>query len=179
MLNINVNLHLAVDNLGDLAKAIKVLTAEECLVGVPDVNAERRQLQLEAGNKVPINNASLAYIHDQGSPAANIPARPFMGPGITAASDAIEKRLMAAGEAALDGKPSTVHNNLEAAGLTAVSSIRRRIQSNIPPALKPGTIAGRNRRHKGRTSSSVTALIDTGAMLKSIAYVVRKVTRST
>ena len=63
-----------VDNLRKLTQGIEVLTTMQVMVGVPDDKSGRREGE--------INNAELAYIHDKGAPEANIPARPFMEPGI-------------------------------------------------------------------------------------------------
>jgi hypothetical protein len=65
------------------------------------------------------------------------------------------------------------------AGIVAVRSVTRRIQAGIPPPLKPETVArrrvrtpGSRYRRKATTAADVVPLIDTGEMLRSIAWVI-------
>lgn len=129
-------------------------------VGVPqDENSRSGQ----------IGNASLAYIHEKGSPAANIPARPFMGPGVKAVQSQIEDALSAGAKAAfLD--TSAINKSLNKTGLIAQSSIKKTIVagSGFAP-LKQSTLAARKRRGLTRTKP----LIDTASLLNSISYAVK------
>jgi hypothetical protein len=63
-----------VDRAEELIKAVNELTTSDVLVGIPKKNNARRDS--------PIGNAALARIHEFGSPAQNIPARPFLYPGV-------------------------------------------------------------------------------------------------
>lgn len=146
--------------------AIATLPQQDVLVGVPGDESAR-----EAGS--PITNAALAYIHDKGAPEANIPARPFMHPGIDAARDVIAEQFRKGGKAALAGNHAGMENALHAAGLKAQASIRRVITDRIPPELAASTLAARRRR--GRTGE--TPLIDTGQLRNSITYVLRRNTK--
>jgi len=154
------------DKMADLSKGLKSLTGLDVLVGVPAEEATRDN---EYGDPQ-ITNAALAYIHDRGAPEANIPARPFMTPGIVAVKDKINSRFEAAARAALRGDTGSVQNNLTAAGLTAQSSIRAVINAGPPPPLSPRTIA--NRKARGRISEK--PLVDTGQLRNSINFIVRK-----
>ena len=154
----------------------------DVLVGVPAEKAQRKE------ENQPMNNATLAYIHDNGSPAANIPARPFMRPGIYAAQDKITGALRAGAVQALDGKTAAVERSLNIAGLTAQSSIRGVINEGIAPPLADSTLEARarrgsksakhelNARSQGMTLGNAGAkpLIDTGQLRNSINYVVRR-----
>jgi hypothetical protein len=162
------------------------------MVGVPDVNAEKGR---EPEDK--LNNAQLARVHDQGDPTVNIPARPFMAPGIRRARPVIETWMRRAGVAALAGDATKVTNALHAAGLAASSSIRNVITEGIPPPLALSTVEGRIRRRKSKTwkrkrraavaanlaagaapgEGLFTPLIDTGALRASITYVIRRLGR--
>lgn len=179
---------LVTDNLPALMRSLADLVKRDVLVGVPESTAARDGT---------INNATLAYIHDNGSPASNIPARPFMVPGIRGAQDRIAGRLKGAAFAALDGKPAIVEQQLTAAGVAAVSGIRGVIRAGIDPALSPATVAAR--RHSRQASSmrkgektylahiasgmgaaeaqsaaGITPLVNTGALRASITYLIRK-----
>lgn len=174
------------DNTDKLRDGLALLTGQDVLVGVPADKSHRD------GSK-PIGNAALAYIHDNGAPEVNVPARPFMVPGIENAQNKIAERMRAAAEAAIDGRPEGVTRNLNAAGLIAQASIRARITEGIPPPLADSTIRGRryqrgtatmragevkelSRRAAGRDPSVglVKPLINTGQLRNAITYVIRR-----
>jgi len=134
----------------------------DVLVGVPAEYGARK-------DEGAMNNATLAYIHDNGSPAANIPARPFMQPGIEAGRERISKLLEQGARAAMYGNAGSVEQALQKAGLVAQANIRAAINSGLPPALAPSTLAARKAR--GRTGEK--PLVDTGQLRNSINYVVR------
>lgn len=176
------------ENLAALTEALKILSKRRILVGIPQAN--------DARTGSPIGNAAIGYIMENGAPEVNIPARPFLVPGVKAAQSAIEVALLAAGSAALVGDINRVNINLAIAGQKAVTSVQLTIQAGIPPPLKPGTVAARARRNASRTGRKATAadqrafnasyasgtatmaqspttpLYDTGELLKSITYVV-------
>ncbi len=173
-------LSVKVDRVGSVLKAIKSLAERDVLVGVPDPKTDRKSGE-------PITNAQLAYIHDNGSPVNNIPARPFMRPGIKDAQDKIDLRMKKAAEAALSGSPSGVDNELASAGLVAQNSIKSKINSGdfVPLALstlraraargRKGAKAELESRAAGNPPNPENArpLIDTGQMRNAITYVVR------
>lgn len=194
--SVNINVHIPVSNMEDLRKALDSLKDYDLLVGVP-ADDERKssdgktartvdaqyaaQTATIRGKKVTIkgrkhkatqavNNATLAYIHNNGSPAQNIPARPTLIPGVEDAKDKIAKRFEDAGKAALDGSLDRVEKNFEAAGIAAQNAVRARIRSNTPPPLSPRTIAARKRRGH----NSERTLVETGQYLNAHTYVVRK-----
>lgn len=133
-----------VDNTKKALQALDILTNTTVLVGVPDDRGGRK----EAG---PINNAALAYIHDQGSPAAKIPARKFMEPGIARVRDRINEELLRGGQAVLKGaSQAAMIAILTRVGIIATRSIKQVISEGIAPELAPSTIKGRIRRIKGK-----------------------------
>jgi hypothetical protein len=144
-----------------LDKRIRELADSEVLVGVPREGSQRQGA---------ISNAALAYIHDNGAPEAGIPPRPFMKPGIKDASEKIKAHMKQAGQAALHGRAEAVERAFHAVGLTAVSSIQAVIRARIPPLLAESTLAARRRR--GRTGD--VPLIDTGALIAALTYVIRR-----
>jgi hypothetical protein len=178
--------HLVKDRTKALVEATRALTKQDVLVGVPgETNFKGR----EAGEP---SNAALAYIHDNGAPEANIPARPFMRPGMKAAKKAIVVQLRLAGRAAIDGDSSKVTARLHAAGLAAVASIRAVITAGIPPPLAESTVEKRisrrasgtwRRKRRAEVAANAagaapgegifTPLVDTGALRAAITHVIR------
>jgi phage gpG-like protein len=141
-------------------KELLALPLTQVYVGIPEVRARRKG---EAAN-----NAFLGYIHEFGAPEANIPARPFLIPGVHAAREQIANKMKAAAIAAVDVKPEGVNRALHGAGLVARNSAVRMITGGTFLPLKPGTLAARRRR--GRTGDK--PLLDTGQLRASITYVV-------
>jgi hypothetical protein len=165
---VKFSVKLVKDNLPALGLSMKLLKRTDVLVGIPEDTAPR---DLDPG-AAPINNATIAYIQDTGSPAANIPARPFMNPGIQDAKAPIIARMKGIGEAALNGQALAILKGFYAVGLLASTAIKKRIVSGPFAPLKPATIAARERH--GRTGDK--PLIDTSQMLKAVNYIVREKT---
>jgi hypothetical protein len=130
----------------------------DVLVGIP---ADKTQRQNE-----PITNASLLFIHTNGSPIRNIPKRPVLEPAINANRKIIGAQLKLAADALIAGKPSLAERELAKAGIIATNAAKRWFfdPANNWPPLKPETIA--------RKKSS-QPLIDTGSMRRAIVYIVR------
>lgn len=157
------------DRMRELARAVQVLTRRRVLVGIPAENAQR-----DAADGQEINNAQIGYIHEYGAPAANIPARPHMVPGIKAAKAELATVMKRIGQDAADlreiplqQRKDAIDRGLNQMGLIAVSSIRKMMTAGLTPPLKPATIAAReSRNHKG-----TNPLIETGDYLRHISYV--------
>lgn len=156
MHKIEIKLTLVKNNAPALVKSLHELIKNEVLVGVPQDKARRQEGAM--------TNASLVYIHDNGSPAQNIPARPFMRPGIKSAAERINLLMRQTANAALNGNREKVRQGLESVGLVAQNSIRSKINEGIPPPLK----------HPRRGKTRNKPLIDTGQMRNAITYVVRR-----
>jgi hypothetical protein len=156
------------DNSKELMKAVRRLTKMDVLVGVPQKSGARKRSK--------VNNAMLAYIHDNGSPLSHIPPRPFLRTGIQEGKKEIVHYLDGAAKGALNGDPEAVEKGLNAAGLVAQKSVRRKIQTGPFTPLKASTIRARRSKRKSRNNNSITPLIDTGQMRNSINYVIRKKT---
>lgn len=143
-----------------LREALDRLANSDVLVGIP---------QATTGRKGKINNAALMYIHTNGSPARNIPKRPVIEPALAADGNrqVIEKELRAAASAQLDSKPQEALAALQRAGMAGANASKEWFtdpRNNWPPN-KPATI---------RRKKSSRPLIDTGALRRSITYVVRQ-----
>lgn len=162
----NPNVTVTKDRMAVVLASLKKLERNQVLVGIPAAQAPR---QIEPGDRGPINNAAIGYIMENGSPAANIPARPHLKAGITDVKDEIAARYKAGAKALLDNKlqdPDKVHT---AVGLIAEKSVKAKINAGEFAPLAAATIAARKRR--GRKSEK--PLVDTGQYRNAITHVVR------
>lgn len=161
--------------------ALVATAKERLLLGIPQSTAER-------GDSDPaINNAALGYIHEFGAPEANIPARPWLVPSILQNEARLATAMKRVFDSATGSKQSpNTSQELEKVGILAVSYIKSYIQAGLQPPLSERTLAGRaargrkgaaqelENRRAGLPPSTELAkpLIDTGALLRSINYVV-------
>lgn len=149
-------------------RAVDLLTSRRVLVGVP---MGRTQRQPDPPDPATMGNADLAYIHEYGSPAANIPARPFLRPGIREAQVTIRGWMMKTAQAAFRGDEAAVTRGLHATGMAAKIAVQGKIQRGPFMPLAASTLA--KRRKKGRTGT--LPLLDTGQLRNAINYVIRTV----
>lgn len=179
-------LFITQDNLGELRKSILRLARDEVLVGVPAETTVRPDA-IEGGK---VNNATLAYIHDNGAPEARIPQRPFMIPAIEAQKDNVTDILAKTAQYGLALQPSEakIDEGFDRVGMAVVGEMREIIAAGIAPALAPATL--RARAAKGRKGAQLeldrraaglppgmdlaTPLLDTGEMNKSLTWVIRR-----
>lgn len=154
---------IKVDRLKEVLQSINGLVQKQVLVGIPDSAPER-------DDDAPLSNAAIGYIQETGSPANNIPPRPFLVPGVEDATPKVTPHLQKSVEAALEGDLSGAERRMGSAGLVAQNSVRAKINSGIKPDLRPSTIADRLRR--GRTGT--VPLVDTGQLRNSITFVIRR-----
>ena len=146
-----------------LMKAVRGLVQTDVLVGYPSGEAPR-----EDGS--PLNNAAIAYIQEHGEPEHNLPARPFLEPGIRNAQERITAGLRRAAKAAIEGNAQGVAAGQQAAGSAAVNSIKEVIQDGIDPPLAPATLAARKRKgFRGETP-----LLRTGELRNGVQWVLGK-----
>ena len=212
------------DELARAMKNVRALTGQRVMVGIPEDTTTR-------DDKSGITNAALGYIHTYGAPSRNIPARPFLVPGVEAEKDKITDILKGATLKALDmpgdkrGRGATadvtmsdrtrghpivimsteaqrgetppqlafVEQALNAVGIVASTAVKKYIVKGISPGLKDSTLENRARRNSpigkaaqeelnfreahpnaGLSMTQTTPLIDTGKLLASITYVIRK-----
>ena len=128
-------------------------------VGVPQGRASRSGAE--------INNAELLYIHTNGSPARNIPARPVIEPALKYHKEKVMTQYSKALTAAAEGDKKNLNTALIRTGLAGQNAARdwfTNPANNWSPN-SPRTIA-----KKG----SSRPLIDTATLRKSIVYVVRE-----
>lgn len=171
------------DKCAAIHRAVKEMSEKAVFIGVPAEKASREG---------PINNAELSYIHEFGAPAAGIPARPHLVPGIERIQDEAAKELKEAAAKALSGDEAAVDAAFEKIGLAGEASVRQMFTDNDWPPLKDKTLnykplirdeqgnvlkdrKGKPKRGKSRAESGKTnPLIITAELQKSHTYVVRK-----
>lgn len=175
------NFTVRIDRTRELTEALKQLADTKVMVGIPSDSEPSRRIGTEARGAGDIGNAALGYIHETGSPAQNIPVRPWLSPGVSNSRNSWLPYLQQAARLAFEGRVASVDRALNACGIAVVSAVKNRIAAGIPPPLKPATVRARRRRSRGSTyrrraagPSDVTPLIDTGQLINAIAYVIRR-----
>jgi len=186
---ITSGLTVTIDKVGKFQDSIRDLASKRVMVGIPSDKADREPDPGETS--APLNNAEIGYIMEHGAPEANIPARPFLLPGIQSAETTIVGRLKDAGKAALDGNASLADRNLNAAGLSGQSAVQAKIDDGLSPALSEATL--RNRVRSGKAVKGAQAELDsraagnspgtefakpllwTGQLRNAVTYVIRKI----
>lgn len=184
-----------VDNLDKFFRSLDALVKTEVLVGFPEETTERK----EDEDQDPVTNAALAYIHDNGMPSENIPARPFMLPAMDESKDRVEASLLSMSRKATNPKTERVeeaiHQGFHRVGLIAQAALRAKINEGIPPPLSEVTLRARahrggkgknlgsrkgalqelENRARGENPSTLLAkpLVDTAQMRNAASYVVR------
>lgn len=174
-----------VDKSRNLEASLGTLASLEVLVGIPTDKGARKADPADPDGGA-MTNAQLGYIHETGSPTRNIPARPFLKPGVRKARKAITDQLRAAALAALDGNEGGVRTAYNKAGLIAQNSARAQfVDGDLAPLAestldkRTGTVRGEDGKiiKTGKTrreTGAVNPLILTGQLRKSITYVVRR-----
>lgn len=174
---------IVVERTREVADAIAALGAQRTMVGWPQSTADRDAF----GD---MNNPTLAYIHNNGAPEANIPARPALDIGIRKAQGKINERLKKAGRAALDGNRAASLAQMQRMGQEAADSVRAAIADGIPPPLKSSTLRARarQRRYGRREAAAELAsraagnepgvglakpLLFSGQLMRSVNWVIR------
>ena len=152
---------MVTNKLGDVKNRIKELTKDKVFVGVP-----------EGGGRSDgkMTNAQIARVHEFGSPAQNIPARPFLTAGVTTAKPEIVTQMRQASLDILSGKSGDSAFNK--AGLIGQAAVKKYVVAGGFAPLSPKTIQARNRA-RSNGNGGTKPLIDTGQLLNSITYVIR------
>ena len=163
----------------DILQAMSELSKVDVLVGIP-----HGEMRTDSDG---MTNAQIGYLQETGSPAMNIPARPFLVPGVERVQKEASDQLVKAVDAALAGNHQKMMLLLSSAGMKAMNSVRAYFVDGEFKPLSLVTIKARARRgHKGakkylkqlETGSPETGLvyplIDTAQMRKSVTYVIMK-----
>jgi len=151
---------LNLDRMEEMMRKVQDIASTQVLVGIPAAKSPRQ------GD--PINNAALGYIHEFGSPAHNIPARPWLGPPVNRMRDEAAAMLKKAAELRFDGKAAESDQVLNALGLTAQNKVKANIVAGGDPKFAPNAPSTIARKGSDRP------LVDTAQMLNSVTYVLRK-----
>ena len=161
MLDIGVTIKENANIIKNLIEGWNFYLSHEVVVGIPeDANVQR-----EEG----MSNAELLYLHEQGIPSNRVPPRPVLKPAI--AQDGVREKIQnlmkqAAVEALVKGDMDKCEQDFHKAGMIGRDACKNWIREGTHLAPNaPSTIA-----RKG----SSKPLIDTGSMLNSITYAVRK-----
>lgn len=157
-----------INNFMQMEKALKFLEENPVYVGIAEDTTERNNE--DGDNKVSVTNADLLFIHTNGSPVNNIPARPVIEPAIEDGKDTITKQMKLAAQNILDNNEAQAFKYLSIAGTYGQKMCRdwfKNPKNNWPPN-SPRVIAKKIK--KGSTNPR--PLIDTGELLKSITYFV-------
>lgn len=189
------------DALKDVFERVKKASGNFVVVGVTSDKSERKPTKRKGSNKQGdenVNNASLAYLHENGSPADHIPPRPFLKQGIAEMKKEIPAMLSNGLRRELDGKKGALNQSMHAVGLRARNAVQAYIRdsSHFAP-LSDTTIENRaadrdnssfhtNKglykelrragfdRRQAQHIAGYKPLIDTGALIGSINYGIRK-----
>lgn len=180
------------DSVTRVVRSINELVGKQVLIGIPDSTTDRD----DDDEKGPITNAALGYIHENGNPATNLPARPFLVPGVKSVEDVAVAELKKAAQVSLDGDARKADVYLNRAGFIGMNGAKQEISyANFEP-LKPASV--RSRRYARKTQSlredekqylklvgqgmsaegaqnvtGIQPLINTGQLRNAINYVVR------
>lgn len=156
---------LTIDRMQLLRQAMDALDNGSVLIGIPD-DSEKNQR-----DDTVETNSEIAFTNEFGEPAENIPARPFLIPGVNNAMEKNERIMIKGAQdvLALRGNPViAVHNALEYVGRASVASVQKIIRDRIPPKLSDYTLF--MRRRAGRLGDK--PLLDTSNLIQSITSVV-------
>ena len=159
------------DNSKALNDILRALNAQGVMVGIPAETAGR--------DDGPINNAAIGYILETGAPERNLPARPFLHPGVaSAAGDVAKIARTTLGRALTFGRTGSetnqvIQKGLVQMGIVAANAVKRRIDAGDFAPLAPSTIYARKHR-KSAPRDSEKPLVDTGQLRNAVTYVVRK-----
>lgn len=158
-------LRVTIDKVGEVLSAIKMLERQRVYVGIPEGEAKGRK-----ASDGPMDNATLAFIHENGSPKANIPARPFLVPGIASVQPQLAEELAAGARALFEkNRPDAVATSYNRAGIIAVAAVKKYLAAGVSPALSPRTLAAR----KKDGFSGTKPLIRTAQLLNAVTYAIR------
>jgi hypothetical protein len=173
----------------DVVKAMGDMASSEVLVGFPAATTDRKKEPEDEAGAQELTNAALGYIHDNGAPEANIPARPFMVPGIELAKPKLLQIAKKMGGQVLTASDPrlVVEQGYHTMGLVAQAAIRGVINDGVDPPLSDATLRARAARGRkgakqelanraaGLPAGKTLAkpLVDTGQLRNAVNYAIR------
>lgn len=168
MANSLVSVIESASKMHNIKKALKWTKNNYVLVGIPQKSTDRPK----SNQKVGVTNAELLFMHTNGSPINNVPARPVIEPAIYNDRERIAKMLSKAFSLKLDGKNEEAEKQLKLVGMRS-QNVCRAWFTNPDNGWPPNAPSVYNNKLK-KGSTDPKPLIDTGELRKSITYVVVK-----
>jgi hypothetical protein len=161
-----MSVQVTIDRVASTIASLREMASKHVLVGIPaSENARSDGL---------IGNAQLGYIHENGSPANNIPARPFLRPGVASIKGKAIEILKVAAKSAAGGDRTAVDKGLYKVGMIAQAAVKKAITAGEGwQPLKPATLAARRKSTKAGVKGD-KPLLRTGALQGSINFIVRE-----
>jgi len=144
--------------------ALKQLADSVALVGIPEDEARRQDGE--------ITNASLLYIHTNGSPLAGLPARPLIEPALENSKEQLGDVLQEAAASAFEGNAQMAMQGLEKAGLAGQRAVQ--LWFDNPDNMWDKNRGAVEEAKIAKGSNPPKPLIDTGELRRAITYAVRK-----
>ena len=164
MINGSVSVSSSGNGLSGIMESLKNLSKIDVLVGILEEESSRE------GGKV--TNAELAFIHSNGSPLNNIPARPFIEPAIEDPENAemIAVELRKAVESALAGKLDAMSKALVKAGKQGQNAARDWFTNpkNGWAPNSPYTVLQKIKKKRDSTSRAIVRYVAEGGSLSNI-----------
>jgi hypothetical protein len=164
-----INLTITRDDVAKVLREVRALTEQQVVVGFPEKTADRGE---------DINNPSLAYIHENGYPPHNLPARPFLMHGVENAMDQIVAVFEKGARNALDGNAGALVGTLNVVGNIGQGAVRNKIRTGPFAKHADSTLDRRKAANAKRSNVKSTVahsiLVDTGAMLDAVSFEVRR-----
>lgn len=154
------------DGFFDMIKALKFINENEVYVGIPDDTTDREN---EKNNEV--TNADLLFIHTNGSPKMNIPARPVIEPALRKDRERISSMMKKAAIFVFDKKYDDALKQLKMVGMRG-QNVSRKYFLDQDNGWKPNSSAVQRAKMK-KGAQNPRPLIDTGELRKSITYFVK------
>lgn len=157
-----------IDNSKLVYNAIKTLTQYEVKIGLPKEYAERESVASDEARRggVFLTNAEIAFINEYGEPGLNIPARPFLVPGIYKVMPQIIRLIGPAIREILSKQDP--RDSLIKVGRTGRNGVRDFLLFGSIQPLAHATIQYR----KDAGIDHNTPLIETGRMRNALSYMI-------
>lgn len=157
-----VEIEVTKDGFKQMMEGLDWIEKSGVYIGIPEDESSREDED--------ITNAELLFIHTNGSPINNVPARPVIEPALREDSERLSSMLGKAFVYALQGKFEFASEQLKKTGMRGQNVTRAWFtnpKNNWPPNA-PSVV--RAKLKKGSTNPR--PLIDTGELRRSITYVI-------
>lgn len=153
------------DNVAAMLFGMEAMAKTAVLVGIPSASPKNHR-----DDDSEIENSEIGFIMEFGAPEVNIPARPFLIPGVNSVLPEIEKRLSRGAKRLLTDPSFSPETLFDSVGLLAQQGVQRYMTDAHFAPLADSTLAAR----KSRGFEGEKPLIETGSLRGSITFVVEK-----